>query len=64
MCWMHCQRFLQYISGLENSPGGGETIFDFRVRMFTGSNGCRLVGTFRASTQEHPFTNVFQNRCS
>ena len=36
MCWIRRQRSLLYISGLENSPGGGETAFDFMVRMFTG----------------------------
>ena len=43
-------RFLQYISALKISPGGGETTFDFMVRMFTGNEGCRRVGLLRAAT--------------
>ena len=61
---MRCQRFLQYISGLENSPGGGAAIFDFMVWMFTADKGCRLVGGLRTSIQKQPFTDVFQDRYS
>ena len=50
MCWIRCQDFLLYISGLENSPSGDETTFDFMVRMFTGDKDCRLVGSLRPST--------------
>ena len=50
MCWICHQCFLLYISGLENSPGGGEITFDFMVRIFTGDKGCRLIGSFRTST--------------
>ena len=42
--------FSIYISDLKNSPGGGETTFDFMVRMFTVDKGCRLVGSLRTST--------------
>ena len=47
MCWICHQSFLLYISGLENSPGGGETTFDFMVGMFTGGKGCRPFGSVR-----------------
>ena len=50
MSWIPCQPFLLYISGLENSPGSGETTFYFMVRMLTGDKGCRLVGSIRTST--------------
>ena len=50
MCWIRPQRFLLYISGLENSPGGGKTNFDFMVRIFTGDKGCKLVVSLRTST--------------
>ena len=42
--------FSIYISDLKNSPGGGETTFDFMVRMFTVDKSCRLVGSLRTST--------------
>ena len=45
MSWMHCQPFLQYISGLENAPGGGETIFDLWL-------GCSQV-TMAVDLLEH-----------
>lgn len=38
---------MQYISGLLNSCG--ETIFDLMGNMFTGGNGCKLVGSLRNS---------------
>ena len=50
MCWIRRQYFLLYISGLENSPSGGETTFHFMVRIFTGDKGCRLAGSLRTST--------------
>ena len=50
MCWMRAQHFILYISGLENSPSGGETNFDFMVRIFTCDKGCRLVASLRTST--------------
>ena len=46
MCWIHCQRFLLYISGLENSPGGGETTFDVIVRIFRGDKACWIIENF------------------
>ena len=49
LCLINCQCFLQYMSGMENSPCCGETIFDFMVRMFTGNESCRLVGSLRTS---------------
>ena len=39
-----------YISGLENVPGGGETTFDFMVRMLAGDKSCRFVGSLRTFT--------------
>ena len=50
MCWIRRQRFILYISGLENFPGSAETTFYFMVRMLTGDKGCRLVGSIRTST--------------
>ena len=50
MCWICHQRFLLCISGLENSPGGGETTFDFMVEMLTGDKGCRSFGSARTFT--------------
>ena len=41
--------FSIFILDLENSPGGGETTFDFMVRMFTVDKGCRLIGSLRTS---------------
>ena len=35
---------------MENPPSGGETNFDFMVRIFTCDKGCRLVASLRTST--------------
>ena len=42
---------LQYISDMQYSPGGGETIFDFIVNVLNGK-GCKLVGLLRNSALE------------
>ena len=59
MCQTLRQCFLLYISGLVNSPGGGETTFDFMVRIFMGDKGCRLVGSWvRGLEFKMPSTSV------
>ena len=37
-------------TGLRDFPGGGMIIFDFIVKMFTGNNGWKLLGSFIVST--------------
>ena len=38
-CVGYIANVIYYISGLENSPGGGKTTLDFMVRVFTGDKG-------------------------
>ena len=49
-CWIHLHLFQQYKSGFENSPGGGMTTLDFKVRMFAGESGNSLEESLIIST--------------
>ena len=50
MSWTRRHRFLEYKSGGINSPGGGMTKLDFKVRRLLGVIGVRLFLSFRVST--------------